>query len=93
VKQKLFFKNAIEVFQNIPSSEMLNKPPQPVVYPKITQFPASPLAPKNHVVRMRQPGQPQNVVDLWFQLFYDILGNDQLTKKLRNAFYLFIGNE
>jgi hypothetical protein len=42
---------------------------------------------------MRQSEQPQNVVDLWFQLFYDNLGNDQLTKKLCNALYLVLGNE
>jgi hypothetical protein len=42
---------------------------------------------------MRQPEQPQNVVDLWFQLFSDILGNDQLTEKLCNALYLVLGNE
>jgi hypothetical protein len=89
----LFFKNAIEVFQNIPSPEMQEKPPQPIVYPKIVQVPASPPAPRNPVVTPRQPEQPQNVVDLWFQLFSDILGNDQLTEKLCNALYLVLGNE
>jgi hypothetical protein len=38
-------------------------------------------------------GQGPTVVDLWFQLFSDILGNDQLTKKLCNALYLVLGNE
>ena len=57
------------------------------------QFPSSPLAPRNPVVMMRQPEQPQNVVELWFQLLYDILGNDQLTEKLHNALYLVLGNE
>jgi hypothetical protein len=41
----------------------------------------------------RQPEQPQNVVDLWFQLFSDILGNDQLTENFCNALYLVLGNE
>jgi hypothetical protein len=72
---------------------MQEKPPQPIVYPKIVQVPASPPALRNPVVPMRQPEQSQNVVDLWFQLFYDILGNDQLTEKLRNALYLVLGTE
>jgi hypothetical protein len=54
---------------------------------------ASPPAPRNPVVMMRQPEQTQNVVDLWFQLFFDILGNDQLTEKLCNALYIFLGTE
>jgi hypothetical protein len=40
-----------------------------------------------------QPEKSQNVVDLWFQLFSDILGIDQLTKKLHNALYLVLGIE
>jgi hypothetical protein len=93
LKKKLFFKDAIEVFQNIPSHEMQENPPQPTVYPKMAQVPASPPAPRNPVVIPRQPEQPQNAVDLWFQLFSDILGNDQLTEKLCNALYLVLGNE
>jgi hypothetical protein len=93
MKHKLLFKNSIEVFQNIPSPDMQEKPPQPIVYPRIMQVPASPPAPRNPVVPMRQPEKPQNVVDLWFQLFSDILGNDQLTKKLCNALYLVLGTE
>jgi hypothetical protein len=89
----MFFKDAIEVFQNIPNHEMQENPPQPVVYPKVAQVPASPPAPRNPVGIPRQPEQPQNTVDLWFQLFSDILGNDQLTEKLCNALYLVLGNE
>jgi hypothetical protein len=58
---------------------MQEKPPQPIFYPNIVQVPASPPAPRNPVVTLRQPEQPQNVVDLWFQLFSDILGNEKLT--------------
>jgi hypothetical protein len=72
---------------------MQYKIPQPIVYRNITQVPTSPPALKNLVVTPRQPEQPENVVNLWFQLFSDILGNDQLTKKLRNVLYLFLGNE
>ena len=87
-KQMLFFKNSIEVFHNIPSLEMQEKPPQPIVYPNISQIPASPPAPRNPIASMRQLEKPQNVVDLWFQLFYDILAYEQLTEKLCNILYL-----
>jgi hypothetical protein len=72
---------------------MQEKPSQPIVYPNMAQVPTSPPAPRNPVVMPRQPEQPQNVVDLWFQLFSDIPGNDQLTNKLCNALYLVLGNE
>jgi hypothetical protein len=45
----------------------------------MAQVTASPPAPRNPVAMLRQPEQPQNVVDLWFQLLSDIMGNDQLT--------------
>jgi hypothetical protein len=93
LKHNLFFKNSIEIFQNILGLEMQEKPLHPVGYPKIMQVPTSPRAPRNPVVSMRQPGKPKNVVDLWFQLFSDILGNDQLTQNLRNALYLVLWNE
>jgi hypothetical protein len=47
LKHKLFFKNSIEVFQNIPGPEMQEKPHQPIIYPRIVQVPASPPAPRN----------------------------------------------
>ena len=72
---------------------MQEKPPQPIFYPKIVQVPASHPSPRNLVVMMRQPKQIQNVVNLWFQLFSYILGNDQLTQKLHNALYLVLGIE
>jgi hypothetical protein len=58
---------------------MQEKPPQPIVYPKIVQVPTSPPAPRNPVVTLRQHEKPQNVANLWFHLFFDILGTDQLT--------------
>jgi hypothetical protein len=93
LKHKLFFKNEIEVFQNIPGPEMEENTPHPIIYPNISQIPASPLAPQNPVIPIRQPEQSQNVVDLWFHLFSDILGNDQLIEKLYNALYLVLGME
>ena len=72
---------------------MEEKTPQPIVYPNIAQVPASPLAPRNLVVPIRQHEQSQNVVEIWFYLFSNILGNDQLKKKLCNALYLVLGTE
>jgi hypothetical protein len=72
---------------------MQEKPLQPIVYPKMAEVPASPPTPRNSVVILRQPEQPQNVVDLWFQLFSDIMGNDQLIEKFCNVLYLVLGNE
>jgi hypothetical protein len=72
---------------------MQDNPPQPIIYPRIAQVHASPPLPRKTVVSMRQPEKPQNVVDLWFHLFSDILGNDQLKKKLRNALYLVLGTK
>jgi hypothetical protein len=37
------------------------------------------LAPKDLLVKS------QNTIDLWFQIFYDILDDEQLTKKFQNA--------
>jgi hypothetical protein len=59
----------------------------------VAQVPASPPTPRNPIGIPRQPEQPQNVFDLWFQLFSDILGNDRLTEKLCNELYLVLGNE
>jgi hypothetical protein len=93
MKHKTFFKNEIELFQNISGPEMQEKPPQPIGYPKVTQVPTSPPTPRNPTVPRRQPEKTKNVVELWFRLFYDILGNDQLTKKLYNSLYLVLGTE
>ena len=68
---------------------MREKPPQPIVYPKIVQVPTSPPAPRNHVAMLREPEKPQNVVDLWFQLFSGIMGNDQLTEKAQFTIPIF----
>jgi hypothetical protein len=44
LKHKLFFKNAIEVFQSIPGPEIEEKTPHPID-PKVTEVPASPPTP------------------------------------------------
>jgi hypothetical protein len=54
LKHKLFFKNALEVFQSIPLPEIEENPPEPTIYPKIPQFPTSPRVPRNPVISMRQ---------------------------------------
>jgi hypothetical protein len=92
-KHKIFFKNEIEVFQSIPDPDMEEKKPQTILYPKIVQVLASPPAPRNPVAPMRQPEQSKNVVDLWFKLFSDILGNEKLTKKFCNSLDLVLGIE
>jgi hypothetical protein len=45
------------------------------------------------VIPKRHPEQSQNLINLWFQFFFDILGDDQITKKLHNTLYLILGNE
>jgi hypothetical protein len=41
---------------------MQEKPPWPIVYPKIVKVPASPPAPRNPTITLRQPEKHQNVV-------------------------------
>jgi hypothetical protein len=45
MKQKLLFKDAIELFHNVPSPEMQEKASQPIVYPNMAQVPTSPPTP------------------------------------------------
>ena len=45
LKQKLFFTNAIEVFESFCGLEMEQNPPHPTIYPNIVQFPTSPSTP------------------------------------------------
>jgi hypothetical protein len=44
-------------------------------------------------IPIKQHEQSKNVVNLWFHLFSDILGNDQLTEKLSNALYPVLGTK
>jgi hypothetical protein len=62
----MFFKYAIEVFQNIPNHKMQENLAQLDVYPKAAQITASPPTPKIPIGIPNQPEQPQNAVDLWF---------------------------
>jgi hypothetical protein len=55
LKQKLFFKNSIEVFQNIPGPKTQEKPLYPIIYHRIVQVPSSSPTPRNPTVPTRQP--------------------------------------
>jgi hypothetical protein len=47
VKQKLFFKNEIEIFKSIPTLEIMENPPKFTSQPNLAQAPTSPLTPRN----------------------------------------------
>jgi hypothetical protein len=89
----LFFKDAIEIFKSIPNPEIMENSPKVTFQPKLAQAPTSPPTPRNSVIPKRHPEQSQNIINLWFQLFFDILGDDQLMEKLCNTLYLILGNE
>jgi hypothetical protein len=89
----LFFKYAIEIFKSIPSLEIMNNSPKVTSHPKLVQAPTSPSTPRNPVIPKRHLEKSQSVINIWFQLFFDILGDDQITDKLCNTLYLILGNE
>jgi hypothetical protein len=55
LKQKLFFKDAIEIFKGISPPEIVENPPKVILQPNISQAPASPPTPKNPVNSRRHP--------------------------------------
>jgi hypothetical protein len=93
VKQKLFLKNEIEIFKRIPTPQIIDNPPEVASQPNLAQAPTSPRTPRNFAIPRRHHEQSQSVINLWFQLFFDILGGDQITEKLCNTLYLILGNE
>jgi hypothetical protein len=93
VKQNLFFKDAIEIFKSIPNMEIIANAPKVVSQPNLSQAPTSPSAPKNSSIPRRHPKKSQSVINLWLQLLFDILGDDQLMENLCNTLYLILGNE
>jgi hypothetical protein len=76
MKQKLFFKNAIEIFKSIPIPYVICSPSRVFYQPNPVKAPTSPPTPKNFVIPRRHPEQSQSVINLWFQLFFDILGDE-----------------
>jgi hypothetical protein len=60
----------------------MDNPPRSTSQPNFVQAPTSPLAPKNYAIPKRHPEQSQCVIKIWFQLFFDILGDDQVIDKL-----------
>jgi hypothetical protein len=71
----------------------MENPPRATSQPNLAQAPTSPPTPRNSAIPRKHPEQSQSVINLWFQLFFDILGDDQLTEKLCNTLYLILGNE
>ena len=61
--------------------------------PKLVQSPTSPPTSRNPVIPKRHPEQSQSIINLWFELFFDIIGDDQLIENLCNTMYLILGNE
>jgi hypothetical protein len=93
VKHNLFFKNAIDIFKNVPIPEVVENPPRSSFQPNLVKSPTSPPTPMNYTITRKHPDQCQSVINLWFQLFFDILGEEQLIEKLCNTLYLILGNE
>jgi hypothetical protein len=93
VKQNLFFKNAMEIFKSIPTPEIMENHPKVSCQPNLVQAPTSPPTPINFAIPRRHPEQSQSVTNLWFQLFFDILGGEKIIEKLCNTLYLILGNE
>jgi hypothetical protein len=52
--------------------------------PNLVQAPTSPPTPRNSAFPRRHPEKSQSVINIWFQLFFDILGDEKLTEKLCN---------
>jgi hypothetical protein len=75
LKQKLFFKDALEIFIGASTLEIVENPPKFILQPNISQAPTSPHTPMNPINSRRHLDQSQNVNNLWFQLFSNILGN------------------
>jgi hypothetical protein len=71
----------------------MENPPKFTSQPNLAQAPTSPSTPRNYAIPRRHPEQSQSLINLWFQLFFDILEDEQLTEKLRNTLYLILGNE
>jgi hypothetical protein len=64
VKQKLLFKNAIEIFKSIPTLEIMENPPKLPSQPNLAQSPTSPPAPRNFSIPRRHSEQSQSVINL-----------------------------
>jgi hypothetical protein len=92
LKQKLFFKDAVEIFRGESAPEirktLLNSPFNPRPLKLLPHL----LHPKSCKLKKTRE-QSQNIINLWFQLFSEILGDDRLSEKLWNTLYLILGDE
>jgi hypothetical protein len=91
--QKIFFKDEIEIFKGVSTPKIVENPPKVILQLNITQAHASPHVLRNPVNSRRHPEQSHNVINLWFLLFSEILGDDRLIEKFQNTLYLFLGDE
>jgi len=45
------------------------------------------------MLHRRTPGRSHKAIDLWFQLFFDILDDEKLTTKFWNTIKVILGDE
>jgi hypothetical protein len=76
-RHKELFKNAVEMFRHLPSPSILE-----VVETSFKLIPHQPRIARESSTQMESSGKSQKVVDLWFQLFSDILDDEQLIENL-----------
>jgi hypothetical protein len=87
-QQKKFFKNVVDMYKNIHGSSNLE-----VVESNFKLTPHHWRITRESYIQLESFNKSQKVVDLWFQLFFDILDDEQLTEKLWNAIKTALGVE
>lgn len=88
VKQKAFFKDVVEMFQNlsVPTTPGVAEPTQNRGPYQGKHAPSC-----GNPTETSASGKSKRVVALWLQLFSEILEDEQLTGKLRNTLKLLMG--
>jgi len=76
IRHNEFFQNAVEIFRHMSKPAILA-----VVEPSVE---IQPRVAKNMFSLKDPPTKSQNTIDLWFQLFFEILDEKKLTKTLWN---------
>jgi len=75
-------------------SNQMPSPPTPVVLETSLKITSHQLRfVRESVAQMESLGNTQKDVVLWFQLFSDILDDEQLTEKLGNTIKVVVGDE
>jgi len=85
IREKKFFKNVLDMFCQMsnPTMEIVTKP----------SFEFQPRVAENMLTQKDPLGKLQKTIDLWLQLFSDILDDEQLTKKMQNILKGTLGTE